>query len=80
MNRAGHGAGYGSVKRMPRKILPPDREASAALPNNKLTVFNFYRLGTKIGGKAVFFSVQQNYADDTREVKTAQRNIGNGQH
>ena len=80
MNRAGHGTGYGSVKRMPRKILPPDREASAALPNNDFTVFIFYRLGTEISGKAVFFSVQQNHADDTGEVEAVQRNIGNGQH
>lgn len=40
-----------------------------------LTVF-----GTQICGKAVFFPVQKHDADDTGEMKTAQRNIRNGEH
>ena len=41
---------------------------------------DFDCLGSQVGGKAVFFSVQKHDADDACEMKSPQRDIRNREH
>ena len=69
-----------SQKRMTRQSQLFHLQAEAALPDHNLTVFDFYCLGTEIGGKAVFFSMQHHHTNDSGEVKRTDWNICHRQH
>ena len=80
MDCPNHGSTHRSTQGMPGLTLRSDCQSKAALPDDDFISIDFDCLGTQIGGKAVFFSVQKHDADDAREVKTAQRDIPNGEH
>lgn len=65
---------------MPRLILRIYGQCEIALPDNDFTSLDFDCLGTQVGGKAVFFSMQQDNADDSGEMKTTKRDIRYGEH
>ena len=75
MDRPCHGTAHRCFQGMARQAQPLYSQTETALPDNDLAIFEFYRLGTQIGGKAVFFSVQQNHTNDPGKVLTAQGDI-----
>lgn len=65
---------------MPRLLLRICGQCEIALPDDNFIGFDFDCLGTQIGGKAVFFSVQKYNADDSGEMNPAQRDIRDGEY
>ena len=65
---------------MPRLLLRIYGQCEIALPDDNFIGFDFDYLGTQIGGKAVFFSLQMHNADDSCEVRTTKWDFGNREH
>lgn len=80
MDCPNHGPTHRSAQGMARLFLRSDCQNKAALPDDDFISIDFDCLGTQIGGKAVFFSVQKHDADDSSEMKSSQRDIRDGEH
>ena len=80
MNCPNHGSADRGAQRMSGMVLWSYCQNEATLPDDDFASLDFDCLGTKIGGKAVFFSLQKHDADDSSEMKTADRDVCNGEH
>ena len=80
MDCPNHGSANRGAQGMPGLTMRSDCQDKAALPDDDFASPNFDCLGAQIGGKSVFFSVQKHNTDDSGEMKTAQRNICDGEH
>ena len=75
-----HGSTHRSTQGMSRMVMWSYCQCEATLSDNDFAIFDFYRFGPQIGGKAVFFSPQMHNADDSCEVKTTKWDFGNREH
>lgn len=65
---------------MPSRTLRFDCQNKVALPDDDFTSFDFDCLGTQIGGKTVFLSVQKDNADDSGKMEATERDVRCGEH
>ena len=80
MDCTGHSSADRGAQRVPGGPLWSDFQDKAALPDYDFTGLNFDCLGTQIGGKAVFFSMQEDNADDPGEMNPTKWNFSNREH
>ena len=75
MDRPCHGAAHRCLQGMARQAQPLYSQTETALSDDDFAIFDFHYLGTQLGGKAVFFPVQQNHTNDPGKVERAQGDI-----
>lgn len=80
VNGSFHSSGNGGIKRMSGYFLRPYDQRVDSLAYDDLLWLPLYGPGPQIGGQSIFFSMEINDANDSRETECTQWDIRNGEH